>query len=142
MSPDTDLTWIFRQLPQRFVFMQMMMGSSGFLIVLRVMLLTALYSFRILKEFTCALTHDHETARYHFGTRHSECNVHLERYLLKNTEETGNLRSHSLSMFLKGLNHARRMLKKNGGICFTLEQLERFSFRQVDQFLDNWSICL
>lgn len=62
--------------------------------------------------------------------------------LTSEVKEPDFLRSHSLSMFLKGLNHARRMLKKNGGICFTLEQLERFSFRQVDQFLDNWSICL
>lgn len=31
----------------------------------------------------------HETALYHFGTDHAECNVHLIRYLCKNTEETG-----------------------------------------------------
>lgn len=102
--------------------------------------LEALCSFRILKEFTGALTHDHETALYHFGTRHSECNVHLERYLLKNTEETGNLWSHNLSMFLKGLNHARRMLKKSGGICFTLKQLERFSFRYDEIIAEGFRV--
>ena len=44
----------------------------------------------VLKRFAGTLTHDHETAIYHFGSGHAECNVHLERYLRKNTEETGN----------------------------------------------------
>ena len=50
--------------------------------------LETLEGFNILKEFTGALIHGHETALYHFGTRHGECNVHLERYLQKNTGET------------------------------------------------------
>jgi len=49
--------------------------------------LDTLGGLKILNEFAGALTHDHETALYHFGSRHGECNVHLGRYLLKNTEE-------------------------------------------------------
>ncbi|MGL5456518.1 MAG: IS66 family transposase, partial [Enterobacterales bacterium] len=91
--------------------------------------LEALGGFKVLKGFAGALTHDHETALYHFGTRHGECNVHLERYLLKNTEETGNVWSHNLSSFLNGLNHARNGWRLKGYTSFTAEQLERYSQR-------------
>ena len=40
-----------------------------------------------LREFTGVLVHDRK-ALYHFGTGHTECNVHLLRYLKKNTEDT------------------------------------------------------
>lgn len=66
----------------------------------------------ILKKFTGILTHDHETAMYRFGTGHGECNVHLERYLRKNTEETGNSWSYKLGCFLRGMNHARKERQK------------------------------
>ena len=39
-------------------------------------------------RYTGTLVHDHETAMYHFGTGHGECNVHLIRYLRKNSEDT------------------------------------------------------
>lgn len=52
--------------------------------------------FPILYRFTGIFTHDHETALYHFGTGHGECNVHLGRYLCKNTEETSNRWSHDM----------------------------------------------
>lgn len=91
--------------------------------------LETLGSFRILREFTGALTHDHETSLYHFGTMHGECNVHLNRYLLKNTEETGNIWSHNLSGFLNGMNHARNERKLSGCSSFTPEELARYSLR-------------
>lgn len=91
--------------------------------------LEALETFRILNEFTGIFTHDHETALYHFGTGHGECNVHLERYLLKNTEETGNAWSHHLIGFLEGMNHARQRWIQEGYLSLTPGQLERYSLR-------------
>ncbi len=91
--------------------------------------LDTLRSFRILKEYTGIFTHDHETALYHFGLGHGECNVHLGRYLRKNTEETTNIWSHNMEMFLKGLDHARNELKRRGVSAFRPEQLERFNQR-------------
>lgn len=91
--------------------------------------LASLGELRILGSFTGTFIHDHETALYHFGTRHGECNVHLERYLLKNTEETGNTWSHKMACFLEGLNRARKVKKRSGGTCFSPEQLERYSSR-------------
>lgn len=91
--------------------------------------LKTLNSFRILQEYTGILTHDHETALYHFGTGHVECNVHLKRYLLKNTEETWNKWGHDLTMFFEGLNHARNEMKKKSKTCFSKEQLENYSNR-------------
>lgn len=96
--------------------------------------LKTLEGFDILKEYAGTLMHDHETALYHFGIEHGECNVHLERYLLKNTEETGNRWSHDLTMFLKGLNHARNELKKAGCSCFSEKQLECYS-KRYDQII-------
>lgn len=91
--------------------------------------LDTLSSLPVLKRYTGIFTHDHETALYHFGTGHGECNVHLGRYLRKNTEETSNHWSHDMEMFLKGLNHARNVLKRRGGTAFEEKQLERFSQR-------------
>lgn len=71
----------------------------------------------------------HETALYHFGTRYGECNVHLEWYLLKNTEETGNPWSHKLSCFLEGMNQARKKRILQGSVCFTPEELDRYCVR-------------
>ena len=53
----------------------------------------ALKKLDFLNNYSGMLLHDHETALYYFGTNHTECNVHIIRYLLKNTEETGNKRS-------------------------------------------------
>lgn len=94
--------------------------------------LKTLKTFPILTKFAGIFTHDHETALYHFGTGHGECNVHLLRYLLKNTEETGNLWSHDLSMFLEGLNEARNRIKDSNGTSFSQDQLGRYSARYDD----------
>lgn len=89
----------------------------------------------LLEKFTGILEHDHETALYHFGTQHAECNVHLHRYLKKNTEETGNSWSHNLSCLLSGLNNARKELIKEGKTVFTEEQLARYTAR-YDELLE------
>lgn len=91
--------------------------------------LDTLAGLPVLNRYTGILTHDHETALYHFGTGHGECNVHLGRYLCKNTEETSNRWSHDMEMFLKGLNHARNERKRHGSTSFSTEQLERFRLR-------------
>ena len=91
--------------------------------------LETLGGIKVLKEYAGTLVHDHETAAYHFGTRHGECNVHLQRYLLKNTEETGNTWSHDMSMFLGGMNHARNEQLRKGCHSFTEGQLEKYEKR-------------
>ncbi len=98
--------------------------------------LDTLEEMGVLKKFAGVLTHDHETSMYHFGTGHGECNVHLERYLRKNTEETGNRWSHDLGSFLNGMNHARkeREREREGGVNFTEEELERYS-RRYDELI-------
>jgi len=50
----------------------------------------ALKKLDFLKKYAGILVHDHETALYHFGTGHAECNIHLMRYLRKSTEDTRN----------------------------------------------------
>ena len=96
--------------------------------------LETLGEMRILKEFAGTLIHDHETALYHFGTGHGECNVHLERYLKKNTEETGNSWSRDMSGFLRGMNHARKEEMAAGRNGFSPERLERYE-KRYDEIL-------
>ena len=52
--------------------------------------LAELQTIDVLVAFMGVLVHDHETALYHFGSGHAECIAHLLRYLIKNTQETGN----------------------------------------------------
>ncbi len=96
--------------------------------------LDSLADYPVLSSYPGILVHDHETALYHFGTGHGECNVHLCRYLRKNTEETSNRWSHDMEMFLKELNHARNERKRHGFTTFELKQLERFS-RRYDELI-------
>lgn len=96
--------------------------------------LDTLEGMGILEKFAGVLTHDHETSLYHFGTGHGECNVHLERCLRKNTEETGNSWSHDLGSFLNGMNHARKEREREGGVNFTEEELERYG-RRYDELI-------
>jgi len=81
--------------------------------------LDALQKLRFLKVFTGTLVHDHETALYHFGTDHAECNVHLLRYLRKNTEDTGHAWSGRMISLLCEMNRARKELMQQGKRSFS-----------------------
>lgn len=60
--------------------------------------------------------------------------MHLERYLRKNTEETGNSWSHDLGSFLNGMNHAQKEREREGSGNFTGEELERYG-RRYDELI-------
>lgn len=70
--------------------------------------LESLHAIGFLAQYAGNLEHDHETALYHFGSGHGECNVHLLRYLKKNTEESGSRWSENMAGFLSGLNEERK----------------------------------
>ena len=88
-----------------------------------------LKDMRILRNYTGTLIHDHETAIYHFGTEHGECNVHLARYLKKNTEETGNTWSRKMGDFLLGINKARKEAIQGGKVAFPPEKIAHYEQR-------------
>lgn len=98
----------------------------------------AMKEWDLLAEYGGILEHDHETGMYHFGTDHGECNVHLSRYLLKNTEETGNRWSHNLTMYLNGLNCYRKKQIETGEVRFTEEQLKRYRDRYDEILQKGW----
>lgn len=91
--------------------------------------LKVLAKLPILSTFSGTLIHDHETAMYHFGTGHGECNVHLIRYLRKNTEESGNTWSKDMMNFLRGMNSARKKRISEGENAFSLSALEKYYAR-------------
>lgn len=70
--------------------------------------LACLKDIPFLEKFSGTLEHDHETALYHFGTVHGECNVHLLRYLKKNTEESQNSWSSLMADLLCDANQTRK----------------------------------
>lgn len=68
----------------------------------------ALKGLDFLNRYAGILVHDHETALYHFGTDHAECNVHIIRYLRKNTEDTKNRWSGEMISLLCEMNKSRK----------------------------------
>lgn len=62
----------------------------------------------ILAAYCGTLVHDHETALYHFGSRHGECIVHLMRYLKKNIQESNNKWSGELTTLFSNINEERK----------------------------------
>jgi len=88
--------------------------------------LDSLREMDVLPEFAGILTHDHETALYHFGTQHGECNVHLLRHLTKNTEDTGHRWSRVMREFLCNANQARKWRIRDGNVL-TREELTKYS---------------
>ena len=76
---------------------------------------------RFLARFTGILVHDHETALYHFGTGHGECNVHIIRYLKKNSEDSRNSWSGEMITLLCEMNRKRKQAKIKGDEAFPEE---------------------
>lgn len=74
----------------------------------------ALKRLDFFKKYTGILLHDHETALYHFGTDHAECNVHIIRYLRKNTEESGNAWSDKMITLLCEMSRIRKGYMEQG----------------------------
>ena len=74
----------------------------------------ALAKIPFMNKFVGILTHDHETALYHFGTDHAECNVHLIRYLTANAENTGHKWSSKLISLLCEANRYRKRMIADG----------------------------
>ena len=62
----------------------------------------------VLPKYSGTLVHDHETALFHFGEAHGECNAHIFRYLNKNSEESGNSWSSQMKSLLSSANKKRR----------------------------------
>ena len=79
------------------------------------------------------LMHDHESALYHFGSGHAECNVHILRYLRKNTEDTGNGWSEKMIMVLTEANEARKALIAAGKDAFEAKEVQKYEnqYRRV-----------
>ena len=75
----------------------------------------------------------YETAMYHFGSGHAECNVHLLRYLRKNSEETGNSWSAEMIRLLTDANSRRKELLQQEKF-FTEEESSRI-IEQFDELL-------
>ena len=86
----------------------------------------ALKELNFLKRYTGTLLHDHETALYHFGTEHAECNVHIIRYLRKNTEETGNAWSDEMISLLCEMNRNRKELIEQGADAFPTDRITEY----------------
>ena len=89
----------------------------------------ALKELDFLKQYAGTLLHDHETALYHFGTDHAECNVHIIRYLRKNTEETGNRWSDDMVSLLCEMNRGRKECTAQGDTALSDEKIADYEER-------------
>ena len=86
------------------------------------------------EKYTGILVHDHETALYHFGTDHGECNVHVIRYLRKNTEETQNTWSGQMIKLLCEMNKVRKAAIKGRETRFETEVLSGYE-KKYDELI-------
>lgn len=84
----------------------------------------------ILSDYTGTLVHDHETAVYSVGAAHGECNVHLLRYLKKNTEETKNTWSSDMSSLLCEMNERRKQ---------RIAEETVFMQKEIDEYCQKYS---
>lgn len=91
--------------------------------------LKGMKKLRFLAKFTGILVHDHETALYHFGTGHGECNVHIIRYLRKNSEDSGNSWSEKMITLLREMNRVRKQFIREGKKTFSGQQIEEYEKR-------------
>ena len=96
--------------------------------------ISALKKLGFLENYTGILIHDHETALYHFGTDHGECNVHVIRYLRKNTEDTKHTWSDKLIILLCKANNERKVLIGNGITCFSESTINEYE-TQYDKLI-------
>ena len=87
-------------------------------------------------KFAGIYVHDHETALYHFGTGHAECNAHILRYLLKNDEEAGNQWSIEMAKLLRAMNDLKKEFSASGIDAFCKELYDAFS-SEYDGILDE-----
>ena len=88
--------------------------------------IAALEKIELLRGFQGILMHDHETALYHFGQGHAECNVHILRYLRKNTEDSRNGWSEEMMHLLTEMNEARKALIASGKDGFAEEEVHQY----------------
>lgn len=84
----------------------------------------------LLSNYLGTLIHDHETALYNFGLRHGECNVHLQRYLNKNTENTGNTWSVELIDLLNEMNEQKKSYMTN--------DVQNFNPDEINMYFDKY----
>lgn len=83
----------------------------------------------ILNCFAGTIVHDHETVIYNYGLKHSECNVHVSRYLKGCMENTDHKWARHMRSFLCCLNEHRKKLKTQGIERIDKENLEKYSQR-------------
>ena len=103
--------------------------SSGAAVIFYAMeskTIAALEKIELLAGYQGILMHDHETALYHFGQGHAECNVHILRYLRKNAEDTGNGWSETMIALLTEMNEARKARMVAGKDCFAPGEIEKY----------------
>lgn len=98
--------------------------------------IAAMHNVNFLERFAGTLVHDHETALYHFGIDHAECNVHIIRYLRKNSEDTKNAWSEKLITLLCKMNKERKEAMSCGKKNFTDNEIsvyEKSYFECISQ---------
>ena len=88
----------------------------------------------ILPNFVGTAIHDHNTAYYNYGARNAECNVHSDRYLKGNSENTENKWSDDMRTLLNSSNKARKLAKGQGEKQFTQEVIETYQ-NKYDEIL-------
>lgn len=89
-----------------------------------------------IKNYSGLLVHDHEVALYRFGSKHSECLVHLLRYLNKTCDETKNSWAFEFRDMIKELIHKRKVYLSQGQESFNQEEYIEYN-KHYDALIDR-----
>lgn len=99
--------------------------------------IAALGNLNFLEKYTGILVHDHETALYHYGTDHAECNIHIIRYLRKTKEDTGHKWCGKMITLLCEMNSARKELINQGIPAFSQKTIADYERKYHDLIADG-----
>lgn len=102
--------------------------STPFITILKVALSKSkkyIDEMGILSKYVGDVFHDHESVMYNYGNKHAECNVHVCRYLVGNTEDTNNSWSKKFRCFLLELNSYKKRLIAKRRILHTTAEVRQ-----------------
>jgi len=96
----------------------------------------AMEELGFLPNYFGTLIHDHNKVQYNFGIKHSECNVHILRYLKAVEDFTKHQWAKDMADLLKEILHQKNLLKEEAIYCFDENTMCRY-VKKYDEILNE-----
>jgi len=90
----------------------------------------------ILTRYIGKLIHDHDTANYSYGSGNGECNVHIIRYLVANSDNTHNNWSNDMIDLLLSIKQSKEIAIRFGINAFEQPDIDDY-IRRYNKIVDD-----